>query len=77
MKLKPTQLQKLTRVLDASKVEYVRASVKATDKATGKVIPCTVIMLAAVYGDVSGAYLFSGPLQTPNLPGPNHQHSTE
>lgn len=75
LKVKTTDLERVIKALDRCGAQYVKASVDAVDKEQNKSVPTEVVMCSLVFHRTSGAYLFSGPLVNPQLPGPNHKPS--
>jgi len=65
LKTKPTQLEKVMRVLDGIGAQYMRATVEAQDKVEKKTVETEVIMLGAVFEKKTGRYMFACPVANP------------
>lgn len=74
-KQKPTDLERVLKVLEDCRVLYVKASVDATDISQNKTVPTEVVLVSAVFHRTTGKWLFAGPTMQPSLPGPNHKLS--
>lgn len=73
LKTQQTDLSRVIKALDRCGAQYMKTSVDAVDKEQNKSVPTEVVMCSLVFHRISGAYLFSGPIVNPPLPGPNHK----
>lgn len=71
MKKKRSDLDRLLHVLDATGIEYAKAQIEVTEKATGVVRHMTVIQNGFTFDRMTGKYLFThfGALLKPIPPG--------